>query len=103
MVLVRFSTIFLRISIFLTFGVFVFGEESPLQVDVTKAVKCPDQEKAAKSDKVIFFGRFLLCFWANFARFWHVLGQFSLGNFFGLFVSSFWADLDCILVIFGMF
>jgi hypothetical protein len=69
MVLVRFSTIFLRISIFLTFGVFVFGEESPLQVDVTKAVKCPDQEKAAKSDKVIL-GPFYVMFWANFDKVW---------------------------------
>lgn len=26
--------------------------ETPLQVDITEAVKCPDEEKAAKSDKV---------------------------------------------------
>ncbi len=82
MVLVRFSTIFLRISIFLTFGVFVFGEESPLQVDVTKAVKCPDQEKAAKSDKVIFLA-FFVRFYAfiNLFRIFLYAFHYRLGHF----------------------
>ena len=42
----------LRLLIILHFAALISGKEIPLQVDVTKAVKCPDEEKAAKSDKV---------------------------------------------------
>jgi len=43
-----------KISLILYFGTILFRESAglPLQVDVTKAIKCPEEEKATKSDKV---------------------------------------------------